>query len=145
MAVIHRVHPQHVDAVFPHAGELLQKALDRGLGEVELSTIFEHCRTGSQQLWLGFDENTRKIILAFTTEIVTYPTGQKQLHMHLTGGTEYLIDKWMNDWSGPVEDFCRQEGIKYVHTTGRPGWVKYLKPMGYTKYYEVLVKEILND
>jgi len=145
MALIYKVEQENIDVIFPYIRHLLQKPLDRGLGEITLDTVQGYCRLGYHQLWLGLDQVSKKIVLAFTTEIITYPTGQKQLHLHLTGAEEHSLDKWLNDWSGPVEDFCKQNNISYIHTTGRDGWEKVLKPLGYSKYYTVLVKEIGND
>ena len=140
--LIYKVAEQHIDVVFPHIKHLLQKALDRGLGEITLDTIQGYCRQGHQQLWLGLNEEAKKIVLAFTTEIVEYPTRQKQLHLHLTGAEDHSIDTWIDVWSTPVEKFCRDNEISYIHTTGRDGWEKVVKHLGYKKYYTVLVKEI---
>jgi hypothetical protein len=143
--LIYKVAEQHINAVFPHIKHLLQKALDRGLGEITLDTIQDYCRNGHQQLWLGLDEEDKKIVLAFTTEIIEYPTRQRQLHLHLTGAEKHTIDKWWDAWTEPVEKFCKENGISYIHTTGRDGWEKALKHLGYKKYYTVLIKEIGND
>ena len=51
----------------------------------------------------------------------------------------------MDEWSGPVEKFCKENNISHIETAGRDGWTRVLKNKGYNKYYTVLVKELEND
>lgn len=142
---IYRVEAEYTNITFPLIQDLLQKALKRGLGEITLDQVKHYCRTGQQQLWIGLDEETKDIPLAFTTEIITYATGQKHLAIHLVGAKNHTIKKWVNEWSGPVEDFCRDNNVKYIQTFSRDGWLRAIKHLGYKKYYTSQVKEIKYD
>ena len=97
-----------------------------------------------QQLWLILDEEEQEIIVAFTTEIYRYPN-HNHLRGHLWGAKKNTIKKWMDEWSGPVEKFCKENNISHIETAGRDGWTRVLKNKGYNKYYTVLVKELEND
>ena len=142
---IYRVEAEYTNITFPLIQDLLQKALKRGLGEITLDQVKHYCRTGQQQLWIGLDEETKDIPLAFTTEIITYATGQKHLSIHLVGAKNHTIKKWVNEWSEPVEDFCKDNNVKYIQTFSRDGWLRAIKHLGYKKYYTSQVKEIKYD
>tara|TARA_R110000824_G_C15035166_1_gene659784 strand:+ start:69 stop:503 length:435 start_codon:yes stop_codon:yes gene_type:complete len=142
---IFRVEAEYIKITFPLIQNLLQKALDRGLGEITLDQVKDYCKTGQQQLWIGLDEDTKDIPLAFTTEVITYATGQKHLAMHLVGSKKHTIKKWIDHWVEPVEDFCRDNNVKYIQTFSRDGWLRVIKHLGYKKYYTSQIKEIKYD
>jgi len=139
--IVYRVQPQHIEAVFPHIKHLLQKAIDTNLGETTVKDTYKLLLNNQQQLWLGLNEKEKKIELAFTTQIITYPT-QKHLQIHLTGAEPHTLDNWLHSWSKPLEDFCKENDIKLIECAGREGWLKVLGKLGYRKYVTVLVKEL---
>ena len=95
--------------------------------------------------WLGLNKESNDIELAFTTEIITFPTGQRHLIIYLTGSKDHTIQSWIDDWSEPLEKFCKEHKVNYIETHGRDGWLKVLKPLGYEKYYTVQIKEVRYD
>jgi|TARA_R100001143_G_C3319511_1_gene114060 hypothetical protein len=139
--VVYKAEPQYIDVLWPYAGPLLKKALNRTIGEIGLEDVKNWLKTERQQLWLIAEE---EIIVAFTTEIYTYPN-QKHLRGHLWGAKPNTMKKWLDVWSEPVEKFCKENGISHIETAGRDGWTRALKSKGYKKYYTVLVKEIEDD
>ena len=142
--IVYKVQAQHIDVLWPYAEPLLQKPMNRTLGEIQLEDIKNWLKAEQQQLWLGIDEHKQEIILAITTQIYVYPH-QAHLRIHLAGSKEHTIDSWIDKWVEPMEKFCRENGIRYLATDGRDGWTKLLKKKGYEKYYTVLVKEIKDD
>ena len=142
--IIYRVEPKHIDVLWSYVEPLLQKPMKRSLNEVTLEDIKQWLKSAIQQLWLGIDEEKEEIILAFTTQIYTYPQ-QKHLRIHLTGAKEHTIEQWIDKWIEPVETFCKENQIRYIETAGRDGWTKILKDKGYSKYYTILAKEINDD
>jgi len=139
--VLHKVEQCHIEFVFPFVQHLLQKAVDTNLGETSLEDTKNNLLEGRQQLWICINELTEKIELALTTQIVYYPT-QKHLQIHLTGAEPHTIDNWLHSWSKPLEDFCKENDIKFIECAGREGWIKVLGKLGYKKYVTVLVKEL---
>ena len=79
-------------------------------------------------------EEEQEIIVAFTTEIYRYPN-HNHLRGHLWGAKKNTIKKWMDEWSGPVEKFCKENNISHIETAGRDGWTRVLQSKGYKKYY----------
>ena len=139
--VIHKVEQKHIEFIFPHVQHLLQKAIDTNLGETTLEDSKQSLLNGQQQLWIGINENTEQIDLAFTTQIIPYKT-QKHLQIHLTGAEPHTLENWLHSWSKPLEDFCKENDIKLIECAGREGWIKVLGKLGYRKYVTVLVKEL---
>jgi len=142
--IVYKAEPQYVDVLWPYIGPLLNKALERTIGEISLEDIKELLKEQRQQLWIIVDEQEREIIGAFTTEIYIYPN-QKHLRGHLWGTKKNTLKKWMDSWSEPVEKFCKENGISHIETAGRDGWTRALQNKGYKKYYTVLVKELENE
>ena len=143
--IVYKVEAKHIEAVFPYIEHLLLKPLSRGIGEVTIEHVKEYCKAEQQQLWLGLNEESKNIELAMTTEIITFPSGQRHLIIYLTGAQEHSLENWIHDWSEPIENFCREHKVNYIETHGRDGWLKVLKPMGYKKYYTVQIKEVKYD
>jgi len=48
---VFRVEAEYINITFPLIQDLLQKALDRGLGEVTLEQVKDYCQANQQQLW----------------------------------------------------------------------------------------------
>ena len=142
--IVYKAEPQYIDVLWPYVGPLLNKALERTIGEISLEDIKELLKEQRQQLWIIVDEQEREIIGAFTTEIYIYPN-QKHLRGHLWGTKKNTLKKWMDVWSEPVEKFCKENKISHIETAGRDGWTRALRNKGYKKYYTVLVKEINDD
>jgi len=139
--VVYKVEQCHIEFIFPHVEHLLQKAINTNLGETTLKDTKRCLLHNQQQLWIGINEKTESIELAFTTQIVIYPT-QKHLQIHLTGAEPHTLYNWLHSWSKPLEDFCRENDIKYIECAGREGWLKVLGKLGYKKYVTVLFKEV---
>jgi len=142
--IVYKAEPQYIDVLWPYVGPLLNKAIDRTIGEINLEDVKDWLKEERQQLWVIVDEQEQEIIGAFTTEIYIYPN-QKHLRGHLWGTKKNTLKKWMDSWSEPVEKFCKENNISHIETAGRDGWTRALQSKGYKKYYTVLVKEIKND
>ena len=142
--IVSQIEPQYIDVLWPYAEPLLKKPMERTLDEIALEDIKNWLKLKQQQLWLGVDEDEQEIILAITTQIYVYPK-QSHLRIHLAGSKKHTIDSWIDKWIGPMEKFCKENGIRYLETAGRDGWTRLLKKKGYEKYYTVLVKEIKDD
>ena len=143
--IVYKVEAKHIEAIFPYVEHLLLKALSRGVGEITIDHVKEYCKAEQQQLWLGLNEDSESIELVFTTEIVDFPTGQRHLFIQLTGAEDHTIGNWMEAWSEPLDEFCKEQKVNYIRTSSRDGWLKVLKPLGYEKYYTVQIKEVKYD
>ena len=142
--IVYKAEPQYIDVLWPYVSPLLDKAIERTIGEISLEDIKEWLKEQRQQLWVMVDKEEREVIGAFTTEIYIYPN-QKHLRGHLWGTKKNTLKKWMDSWSEPVEKFCKENNISHIETAGRDGWTRALQSKGYKKYYTVLVKELENE
>ena len=89
--IVYRAEPQYIDVLWPYVGPLLNKAIDRTIGEINLEDVKDWLKEERQQLWVIVDEQEKEIIGAFTTEIYIYPN-QKHLRGHLWGCLLYTSD-----------------------------------------------------
>jgi len=142
--IVTQVPDKNIPEVFARVKHLLEKALDRGLGEFHIEDIFASILKKDQQLWVALDEETGDMPMAFTTQIMYYPHAT-HLGLLLTGSEPHTIKSWIDEWQEPVENFCRTNGVSHMITFGRVGWEKFLGGKGFNKYYAVMSKEIKNE
>lgn len=141
MLVVFRLSKDYIKDVFPIVSPFLQSALEKTAGEYLLSDIYDLLLKDLEQLWIGCDETTRNIELAFTTKITEYPQ-KRVLLIHLAGSTPNSAETWLAEGSKSLEEFCRLEKIDFIQVFGRLGWLRYNKDLGYTKYMASFIKEL---
>lgn len=117
-------------AKFDSVAHLLQPAVDRGIGAMELEDYKERVLTGYMQLWVGEG-------YAAVTEVLNYPRSRVVL-VHLAGGElDSLIEA-----DGELEKFARIVEATGIELVGRKGWVKALRDRGYKEAAVHLFKEV---
>ena len=109
------VEEKYIPAVFEQVRELLQKPIDRGLGEYTIDQIRDLVISGRQQLWV------------------------------LTGAVPHTIKKWFDTSVDALEEFGRLNGANHLIFYGRRGWRKLYEKRGYREYYVAMSKELKND
>lgn len=73
----------------------------------------------------------------FITEVLEFPR-QKHYHMWLGGGD---LDEILA-MHPQVQQAACECGCAYLSVSGRPGWIKALKPHGWKFNYTALIKEV---
>lgn len=96
---------------FNRCSEWIQAAIDRTLGEYELSHVWDRIRNGSAQIW----PLPNGVVI---TTIETYPSGLRILFMWLAGGK--LKD--IQACETVLTDWAKSAGCRYFMTDGRDGW-----------------------
>lgn len=139
--VVFRLSKDYIKDVFPLVSPFLQSALEKTAGEYLLSDIYDLLLKDLEQLWIGCDETTKEIELAFTTKITEYPQ-KRVLIIHLVGATPNSAETWLVTASKSLEEFCKLEKIDFIQAFGRLGWLRYNKDLGYTKYVASFIKEL---
>jgi hypothetical protein len=133
-----------VQATWPYVRELLQQPVDLNLGEFTLDDVYHWLLGGQMQLWVLADIKLGGILLAAVTEFITYPR-EKRLRMVLVSSRPNTIDHWLDfcwETDSKLLQYCRENGVKRIESTGRDGWTKVLGKVGFSKYYTVLTKEV---
>lgn len=76
---------------------------------------------------------------ALVAEIRTYPTGLRALHFLCAAGDLRAIE---DDLRPRAEAFGRLNGCVAALIESRPGWVRRMKPHGYTLFQASIVKDL---
>lgn len=129
--------------MWPYVKELLEKPTKRNSGEFDLEDVKSWLLHGQQVLWVVVEE-TKGIVLAATTELVTYPK-QKRLRVVLVGAKTGTMSSWLeycwND-SSPLSDYARLNKVDKFEIQGREGWIRALFKHGFKKYLTILTKDV---
>lgn len=139
------VEDKYIDGVFEQVKHLLQKPIDRGLGEYTIDQIRDLVISGRQQLWVGIDEETNDFLVSAVTQIVPHVSGQIHMETILTGAVANTMEKWFEESAKTLEEFGRLNGADHFIFYGRPGWRKMFKKRGYKEYYVAMSKDLKND
>jgi hypothetical protein len=142
--IVAQVPDENIPEVFARVKHLLEKALERGVGEFQIEDVFVALLRREQQLWVAVDEETGEMPMALTTQLLHFPHAT-HLGLLLTGAEPHTIKSWIDEWQKPVEKFCRMYGVSHMITFGRDGWEKFLGGKGFSKYYTVMAKEIKDE
>lgn len=97
---------------------MIQKALDRGLGEWKAGDILGFLLSRDMQLWVAVNDG--QIEAAGVTQIVTYPR-KKVCDAVLCGGSG--VRQWFENLA-TVENWARANGCEFIRAYGRRGWVR---------------------
>lgn len=138
MAKVIRIPAQEAPAIYPSVSHLIQKALDRGHGEIGHNGIVVELANDLKQLWLVTDEQY-SILGACITEHIKYES-HRIIRMCLLGGSG--LGDWSDSLREAVEQFGKDLGCKGVEVIGRKGWIRHLESKGYKPVYYTLRKEI---
>jgi len=139
------VEEKYIPAVFEQVRDLLQKPIDRGLGEYTIDQIRDLVISGRQQLWVGLDPDTDTFVVAAVTQINPRVSGQKHLEIILTGAVPHTLKSWFDPSVDALEEFGRLNGANHLIFYGRRGWRKLYEKRGYREYYVAMSKELKND
>jgi hypothetical protein len=101
------VEEKYIPAVFEQVRDLLQKPIDRGLGEYTIDQIRDWVISGRQQLWVGIDEETNDFLVSAVTQIIPRVSGQIHMETILTGAVANTMEKWFEESAKTLEEFGR--------------------------------------
>ena len=139
MIKISAVPPEMVDDYWDVALPLLAKSFEYVAYKTTPEDVYEDIMTGRQSLWVAFEDDTLRIIGAYTVRIKTYPMGATASCEHLGGER---MDEWAEEMSNVMERYIRDIGIEHMEIVGRRGWEKFLKPRGWSSDLVVFRKDI---
>jgi len=120
--------PVHLPEIWATVSDLLRPAVDRSDGRWTIQALFHALYTGGQELWVGYDEN--KIVLALTTQRVTYPNCS-MLAIQFLGGSGY--DEWNDDLLAMIETHAKKVGCDGIEAVARFGFWPMFKRHQYVR------------
>ena len=127
-----------IDWFWGKAGQLLQRAIDEGAGELLIEDVYE--RLQSQQMHLLLALDGQKILAAFVTEVVNYPR-KRALRIVLAGGE--TPERWKHQLREILHIGAKAIGATSVEVFGRPGWARIWKGDPCIRHvYTVIVEDL---
>lgn len=93
-----------------------------------MASVFDWLADRRYLLWLAYEDPTQ-IKAAFVTREANYPC-RRMLTIDIAGGSD--MAGWVNEADRVFRAYARDAGLDGVEIYGRAGWVKALKPLGWT-------------
>lgn len=108
---------------------LLSPAVARSGGRVTMATLFSALSERRSVLWVAYPED-RTIRAAFVTRVAQYPA-RRMLVVDCAGGSG--MRGWVSDVQSTFRRYAVDENCTGVEMYGRPGWLRVLKPYGWSQ------------
>ena len=118
-----------LEAMLPYR-ILLDSALEFSGGTHTFEDVVEAVDEGVMQFWPASES-------CLVTQLVVYPQ-LRSLHIFLAAGNLEQI----KDYDESLNEFSRQLGAKHITLSGRKGWQKALKDIGYKPSHITMYKEV---
>ena len=138
-----KINSNAIEVTWPYVKDLVQKPLDRSLGERDLQDVYNSLVHSQLVLWIAVNKEDG-ILGVMITQIVHHPQ-YKLLLISLVGTKLHTINKWL-DWSwqkgSPLLEYAKENNCKRIEGYIRSGWLKFLKKHGFKKYNTVVTKEV---
>lgn len=137
------VAPHLVDDIWPHVERLIERSLIKGNSDFTVEQIRARITDGKALLWIIWAQGSREpageLMAAGTTEIVGLDDGRRVCVVAQCAGRK--LKRWEHLLS-EIERYAARENCVAVRVYGRPGWVRYLKGMGYIQPWTVVEKKV---
>jgi len=128
-----RINPVYLEKTWPEVKGFIEDALKHTIGEQSLEDIYNKISDERYTLFVILEETS--IIGVCVVSLCN--TRVKILDLVLLSGKNF------DDWShylSILEDEGKRLGVDYIAMTGRQGWERKLKPLGFNKQYTVMLK-----
>ncbi|HRV01163.1 MAG TPA: hypothetical protein P5539_05685 [Mesotoga sp.] len=134
--------PEMITEHWHEVKDLLQSAIDHGVGESTLTDYLRKLMNWQAQLWV-FHTDEGQLVGAGLTQFLDYST-HRTLHIIAVAGIEW--SSWADQYY-IVEEFAKKNNCKAVEQWGRSGWSRILPKVvpGFETVYHVMRKEIKQE
>jgi hypothetical protein len=130
----------HVTNVLPDIIPHLHKLAPRTNGRSTVDDILQGILSGSNSLWLAFEETeNNKIYGVVICNLMIYPR-IKTLNVFYCAGT--VLRLWQKPMMDKLVNFAKDNGCSKIELTGRPGWAKALKAWDVQEAYRTYEIEL---
>lgn len=141
MLEIRRVAYEDVPDMWDFVALYIQEALIHDNGECDLASVYGSINSGYVDLWVVIDTQTKALVGAVTTSIISFPL-KKSLDIYTV-----TIDAPRAQWFPlfrTLELYGEAMGCKDILTTGRLGLTRVLPKLGFKTVQVKMAKEIDN-
>lgn len=110
----------------------IKKALEYSQGEYQVEDVLDMILRKTALLW-ELDDETVVI-----TQILVFPR-LTRVHIFLAYGN------FNPENMGVIEDYAKSIGAQGVQWSGRKGWTRHAKPLGYNEVYNTVAKDFKDE
>jgi hypothetical protein len=138
-----KINSNTIEVTWPYVKDLVQKPIDRTLGERNVDDIYYSLIHEQLTLWVAVDKEDG-IIGIMITQILFHPQ-YKVLVLSLIGAKPHTINKWFfKSWEkeSPLLQYARENNCKRIEGYARDGWLKMIEKIGFKKYNTVVTKDV---
>ena len=138
-----KINSNAIEVTWPYVKDLVQKPIDRTLGERNVEDIYYSLIHEQLTLWVAADKE-EGIIGVLITQILFHPQ-YKVLALPLIGAKPHTINKWfLKFWEkdSPLLQYARENNCKRIEGYARDGWLKMIEKIGFKKYNTVVTKDV---
>jgi hypothetical protein len=134
------VPPHRLIDVWEAVEPILRRAIETSGGRYEMRDMLKKLDQGEVQLWVVV-EDEQTVVAALTAHITIYPQCRA-----LTG--TYIAGDDMRLWGLPLldalEDGARKLGCDRIEFAGRPGWRRWIEPLGFKQTWVTYEKRVVD-
>jgi hypothetical protein len=138
-----QINSNAIEVTWPYVKDLVQKPLDRSLGERDLQDVYNSLVHSQLVLWIAVNKEDG-ILGVLITQLLFHPQ-YKVLALPLIGAKPHTINKWfLKSWEkdSPLLQYARENNCKRIEGYARDGWLKMIEKIGFKKYNTVVTKEV---
>jgi hypothetical protein len=138
-----QINSNAIEVTWPYVKDLVQKPLDRSLGERDLQDVYNSLVHSQLVLWIAVNKEDG-ILGVMITQLLFHPQ-YKVLALPLIGAKPHTINKWfLKSWekNSPLLQYARENNCKRIEGYARDGWLKMIEKIGFKKYNTIVTKEV---
>jgi hypothetical protein len=138
-----QINSNAIEVTWPYVKDLVQKPLDRSLGERDLQDVYNSLVHSQLVLWIAVNKEDG-ILGVLITQLLFHPQ-YKVLALPLIGAKPHTINKWfLKSWEkdSPLLQYARENNCKRIEGYARDGWLKMIEKIGFKKYNTVVTKDV---
>ena len=138
-----KINSNAIEVTWPYVKDLVQKPIDRTLGEQNLEDVYNSLIHGQTILWIAVNKEDG-ILGVMITQLLFHPQ-YKVLALPLIGAKPHTINKWfLKSWEkdSPLLQYARENNCKRIEGYARDGWLKMIEKIGFKKYNTIVTKEV---
>lgn len=130
-------HSDGLDVVWPKVSDFINRAIERAdLPEFTMTQAYIDIYTDKAELWIFHDaERIWGIVVAKFLHINNYPV----YDLYITAGDEF--ERWAR-MIEPIEQRARELGARRLDISGRRGWLRTYRDIGFKELYTTMGKEL---
>ena len=108
--------------------QMIAKGLEYSEGRFTVASILDDLLNDKRQLWVVVNEESEEIVCAAITYVSKYPA-REFLTVMVLGGTQ--LKGWIADLVDTFKRFADDVGADGMEFTGRKGWIRALRKLGW--------------